>query len=105
MASFRSASVNGRRSAEVPSVAAAVAAVESAPAPLREPLPLIQAFIERRVRAVVVLPEFWPVLPSRIASMRSEEHTSELQYPSISYAVFCLKKKKKKLVLVAMYVA
>src|SRR5690348_18179117 len=27
---------------------------------------------------------------------RSEEHTSELQYPSISYAVFCLKKKKKK---------
>src|SRR5213595_4134737 len=28
---------------------------------------------------------------------RSEEHTSELQSPSvISYAVFCLKKKKKK---------
>src|SRR5690348_18098276 len=27
---------------------------------------------------------------------RSEEHTSELQHPSISYAVFCLKKKKKK---------
>src|SRR5438477_2515779 len=27
---------------------------------------------------------------------RSEEHTSELQYMSISYAVFCLKKKKKK---------
>src|SRR5690348_17623108 len=25
--------------------------------------------------------------------LRSEEHTSELQYPSISYAVFCLKKK------------
>src|SRR6267143_6734439 len=24
---------------------------------------------------------------------RSEEHTSELQYSSISYAVFCLKKK------------
>ena len=33
-------------------------------------------------------------LPS---SMRSEEHTSELQSrPHISYAVFCLKKKKKK---------
>src|SRR5437763_8811673 len=25
---------------------------------------------------------------------RSEEHTSELQYVEISYAVFCLKKKK-----------
>src|SRR2546426_4353826 len=29
----------------------------------------------------------------RIAA-RSEEHTSELQSPCISYAVFCLKKKK-----------
>ena len=29
--------------------------------------------------------------------LRSEEHTSELQSPClISYAVFCLKKKKKK---------
>ena len=29
---------------------------------------------------------------------RSEEHTSELQSrPHISYAVFCLKKKKKKI--------
>src|SRR2546430_12592209 len=28
------------------------------------------------------------------ASYRSEEHTSELQSQSISYAVFCLKKKK-----------
>src|SRR5690348_8287237 len=27
---------------------------------------------------------------------RSEEHTSELHHPSISYAVFCLKKKKTK---------
>src|SRR5437764_8380619 len=27
---------------------------------------------------------------------RSEEHTSELQHRCISYAVFCLKKKKKK---------
>src|SRR5256885_7637217 len=26
--------------------------------------------------------------------LRSEEHTSELQSPCISYAVFCLKKKK-----------
>src|SRR6266568_9173899 len=28
-------------------------------------------------------------------SPRSEEHTSELHHSSISYAVFCLKKKKK----------
>src|SRR3712207_8197025 len=34
--------------------------------------------------------------PSRTSrSRRSEEHTSELQYANISYAVFCLKKKKK----------
>src|SRR3546814_2569173 len=33
---------------------------------------------------------------SAIASMRSEEHTSELQsLMRISYAVFCLKKKKR----------
>src|SRR2546427_3660910 len=31
------------------------------------------------------------------ARNRSEEHTSELQSQSISYAVFCLKKKKEKL--------
>src|SRR5437868_10702487 len=29
------------------------------------------------------------------ASARSEEHTSELRHVSISYAVFCLKKKNK----------
>ena len=28
--------------------------------------------------------------------LRSEEHTSELSHRCISYAVFCLKKKKKK---------
>ena len=33
-----------------------------------------------------------------VIETRSEEHTSELQSrPHISYAVFCLKKKKKKL--------
>src|SRR5207249_8091588 len=30
-----------------------------------------------------------------IAAGRSEEHTSELSHVSISYAVFCLKKKKR----------
>ena len=34
---------------------------------------------------------------AEISEDRSEEHTSELQSrPHISYAVFCLKKKKKK---------
>src|SRR2546430_8097076 len=34
--------------------------------------------------------------PVRSIIARSEEHTSELQSQSISYAVFCLKKKKNK---------
>src|SRR3546814_7041161 len=35
--------------------------------------------------------------PKKTTSLRSEEHTSELQsLMRISYAVFCLKKKKKK---------
>src|SRR3546814_7705162 len=35
--------------------------------------------------------------PGTITALRSEEHTSELQsLMRISYAVFCLKKKKKK---------
>src|SRR6478735_9590248 len=33
--------------------------------------------------------------------VRSEEHTSELQSPCISYAVFCLKKKKKMMIVKA----
>src|SRR5213076_3624485 len=34
--------------------------------------------------------------PPRTSCTRSEEHTSELQsLPTISYAVFCLKKKKR----------
>src|SRR3546814_3322948 len=39
-----------------------------------------------------------PLLAMLLAVTRSEEHTSELQsLMRISYAVFCLKKKKKKL--------
>src|SRR3546814_7620174 len=37
-----------------------------------------------------------PVAAARVPAQRSEEHTSELQsLMRISYAVFCLKKKKK----------
>jgi len=40
--------------------------------------------------------EAWVFLPAE-ERPRSEEHTSELQSPhTISYAVFCLKKKKTK---------
>src|SRR2546427_6102063 len=39
------------------------------------------------------------ILPRGPASFRSEEHTSELRHSQISYAVFCLKKKKKKRVI------
>src|SRR3546814_6758274 len=39
-----------------------------------------------------------PCAPSAWRTVRSEEHTSEIQsLMSISYAVFCLKKKKNKL--------
>src|SRR3546814_1899722 len=53
--------------------------------------------------AAKAAPSAWPQAPRRSAALpstrsaRSEEHTSEL--PSLmrnSYAVFCLKKKKKK---------
>src|SRR3712207_8578065 len=36
----------------------------------------------------------WLLLGGMVVG-RSEEHTSELQYANISYAVFCLTKKKK----------
>src|SRR2546427_10960819 len=38
-----------------------------------------------------VFPQRW-----RLRGVRSEEHTSELSHSQISYAVFCLKKKKNK---------
>src|SRR3712207_8328046 len=48
--------------------------------------------VERQRRAVVDVDR----RPRRHGAgvVRSEEHTSELQYANISYAVFCLKKKK-----------
>src|SRR3546814_3464481 len=44
---------------------------------------------------------YLPLLPEQqLGNHRSEEHTSELQsLMRISYAVFCLKKKKKQIIL------
>src|SRR5437764_3831352 len=42
----------------------------------------------------IVVARLDPVVPQR-EDLRSEEHTSELHHRCISYAVFCLKKKKK----------
>src|SRR3546814_2339697 len=45
----------------------------------------------------LLLPDFTAFPISRASAVRSEEHTSELQsLMRISYAVFCLKKKKKQ---------
>src|SRR5690554_7119941 len=44
-------------------------------------------------KSAIARPTWWR---RRLASLlRSEEHTSELSHVRISYAVFCLKKKKK----------
>src|SRR3546814_2194007 len=62
---------------------------------LRNPSSLIGLIILLLVLAIAVFgPLIFPQSPWR---MRSEEHTSELQsLMRISYAVFCLKKKKKQ---------
>src|SRR3546814_9798169 len=66
---------------------------------------LAKAYLEARgIRAVSRALRFHPRTPlgprgntQYLPAMRSEEHTSELQsLMRISYAVFCLKKKKKK---------
>src|SRR3546814_3692552 len=54
---------------------------------------LARAVLFRRVRGLLLRAEG----PGLVANTRSEEHTSELQsLMRISYAVFCLKKKKHK---------
>src|SRR3712207_8579035 len=51
------------------------------------------------ILTLAAVPVTWFVLAKarfglRLRAVRSEEHTSELQHANISYAVFCLKKKK-----------
>src|SRR3546814_7901602 len=51
----------------------------------------------RGLRSKIVAGSPWPSVAMKFAFTRSEEHTSELQsLMRISYAVFCLKKKKTK---------
>src|SRR3546814_7800608 len=57
---------------------------------------ILHTLIER-IRHMAVRGEHYPASQSLVASLRSEEHTSELQsLMRISYAVFCLKKKTNK---------
>src|SRR3546814_9543531 len=52
--------------------------------------------LRRHARGGGCLSDVHVILPRRLRQTRSEEHTSELQsLMRISYAVFCLKKKKK----------
>src|SRR3546814_1007795 len=65
------------------------------------PVPTFTAYVRQQLRAEGWEAEpFMAGLPAHNAwrrEARSEEHTSELQsLMRISYAVFCLKKKKKK---------
>src|SRR3546814_6241311 len=51
-------------------------------------------------RLVLIMPRVWLDW-----SLRSEEHTSELQsLMRISYAVFCLKKKKNKTTIILKHI-
>ena len=92
------------RAADTPEAAAAPTTVTLTPA---RPKLLLGTDAEVTVALDVRGPESGSFVPVRalanvgtletIAALRSEEHTSELQSRStISYAVFCLKKKKQK---------
>src|SRR3546814_10914691 len=61
-----------------------------------EALTVVLRDAERRIWSPFSPPRWLPVRRNREVRDRSEEHTSELQsLMRISYAVFCLKKKKK----------
>src|SRR3546814_7366670 len=59
-------------------------------------VPLLERSCERRDPLLLGAPRL-EIAPPQPFELRTEEHTSELQsLMRISYAVFCLKKKKKK---------
>src|SRR3546814_4548737 len=58
---------------------------------------VVRGFTAPGDRVIVQRPVYYPFFRVAKNNGRSEEHTSELQsLMRISYAVFCLKKKKKK---------
>src|SRR3712207_8829855 len=71
----------------------------SAPEPATAP----PVSVEPRPAPSAARPDGVPLVGARrrswrraaLLAARSEEHTSELSHANISYAVFCLKKKKK----------
>src|SRR3546814_7360992 len=70
-------------------------AAEGRPATLR-PQPLEMAGREAEIMSGLACVQEWAGPARTFLNTRSEEHTSELQsLMRISYAVFCLKKKKK----------
>src|SRR3546814_4116725 len=64
----------------------------------RREILLVAAFYGRARKATA---QFYPAMATHFEGVwRSEEHTSELQsLMRISYAVFCLNKKKRKIVI------
>src|ERR1051326_9568466 len=62
---------------------------------LHDALPISTEFVQDIIKTIVL---YSPV--RGLATVRSEEHTSELQSPSFtSYAVFCLKKPRSNTVI------
>src|SRR3546814_8875928 len=60
-------------------------------------LKVVNSFLQTGMSPASMVLDVVPVIPPELRPMRSEEHTSELQsLMRISYAVFCLKKKKPK---------
>src|SRR5256885_5963305 len=96
----------GGRQAQAPSAEASVPVAASRSLTLDEPsslselaragLPVMRHLVcrsEDEVRAAIEsLPR--PLVAKGVSADRSEEHTSEPSHLVISYAVFCLKKKK-----------
>src|SRR3546814_4822579 len=72
----------------------------SPPPPSPPPDQLLRHPVGHRRRRRPAHPAFGPDIGEPVGDLRSEEHTSELQsLMRISYAVFCLKKKKLLLII------
>src|SRR3546814_8391916 len=71
--------------------------LEHGAADLSDAVAVMRAMLGSGCTPLVRIPENDAAWAKRVLDARSEEHTSELQsLMRISYAVFCLKKKKNK---------